>query len=187
MKRVDLCPFRKASNQIKNHNQGDNKMKRIINFTLIELLVVIAIIAILAAMLLPALSKAREKARSASCVSNLKQLGTALFMYTDDNDARMPDGKIPGVNQNGMRASVSSVYMNRAVPSCLRLLTQEAERALSRAFSRAGSSMAARIAMIAMTTSSSMRVNCRMRFIWCLLGCGLQTGWINLDVDRNQL
>ncbi|MBO7092315.1 MAG: DUF1559 domain-containing protein, partial [Victivallales bacterium] len=76
-------------------------MKRILLFTLIELLVVIAIIAILAAMLLPALEKARDKARSASCVSNLKQLGTALFMYTDDNDARMPDGKIPGVNQNG--------------------------------------------------------------------------------------
>lgn len=66
------------------HKNGSNA------FTLIELLVVIAIIAILAAMLLPALSSAKEKAQRMQCVNNCKQIGTATHLYVTDSRDRMP-------------------------------------------------------------------------------------------------
>ncbi|MBI5831264.1 MAG: DUF1559 domain-containing protein [Armatimonadetes bacterium] len=74
-------------------------------FTLIELLVVIAIIAILAAILFPVFAKAREKARSSSCQSNLKQIGTSMAMYTQDYDERFP-----GVARGDQAAVTGSNY-----------------------------------------------------------------------------
>src|SRR4051794_36230743 len=70
-------------------------MKRRGAFTLIELLVVIAIIAILAAILSPVFAQARDKARSATCVSNLKQIGTAITLYIQDYDEIMPGAAAP--------------------------------------------------------------------------------------------
>lgn len=66
-------------------------MKHPRGFTLIELLVVIAVIAILAALLFPVFVKVREKARQATCASNIRQIGQAFLQYAQDNDQRLPD------------------------------------------------------------------------------------------------
>jgi len=95
----------------RGHRQG---------FTLIELLVVIAIIAILAAILFPVFARAREKARQASCCSNLKQLGLAARMYAQDYDGvttRMYFGR--GWSAYRWHQSLHPYVVNREIYRCL--------------------------------------------------------------------
>ena len=123
--------------------KGFEIMKQKRSFTLIELLVVIAIIAILAAMLLPALQQARARGRAASCLSNEKQLGSAMNMYIPDNAGYLPPFH-EGFSEDDVAAHSTigklAVYMNISLdatkvevaycPEAPYLFTRDQEKAI---------------------------------------------------------
>jgi prepilin-type N-terminal cleavage/methylation domain-containing protein/prepilin-type processing-associated H-X9-DG protein len=117
-KEEDTMLFRGKGSRWRERRMVGGMGKQHVAFTLIELLVVIAIIAILAAILFPVFAQAREKARGAACLSNTKQMGNAIAMYTQDYDERLPPGGRDTDKPNRWYDLTDAYIKNRQVYTC---------------------------------------------------------------------
>ena len=107
-----------GDNEMKSNRLEKSQLVGNREFTLIELLITIAIIAILAAMLLPTLNKARDKAKAITCTNNLKQFGTAMALYQDDNDGMPVQRDVQDYGRsNSYWADRIAVYVGVKLPS----------------------------------------------------------------------